>query len=359
MRFEFALVKLLSLGALAALLILAGGVRLALRRQIQPRSIPEILQLPVGFPKPRIPADNPMSVAKTELGRYLFYDKRLSGNQTQSCGSCHQQALAFTDGSAHATGSTGDAHPRSSMSLVNVAYAGVLTWTNPEMRSLEKQVMIPLMGQEPVEMGMPNASELVKRLENDARYRELFAKAFPGEPVTIENATKAIAAFERTIISARSPYDRYYFGRDANAISDSAKRGEALFFTEGVAGCYRCHGGFNMSDTSESEDRPLAQVALHDTAVSDGPQKFKVPPLRNIAVTAPYMHDGSMRTLEEVIDHYAQGGRFSDNTYKDARMIRIPLTDQNKRDLIAFLNALTDDALLHDPRFSDPFAHAN
>jgi cytochrome c peroxidase len=356
MRFEFESVKLLSLAAVAALVIAAGGTRWVLRHKTA-----DPVQVPVGFPKPRIPLDNPMSEAKAELGRYLFYDKRLSGNRTQSCGTCHQQALAFTDGSAHATGSTGDAHPRSSMSLVNVAYAGVLTWMNPDMRSLEKQVMVPLMGEEPVEMGMHGAdAELIKRLEGDARYREMFAKAFPGaQPITVEKVAKAIAAFERTIISARSPYDRYYFGRDSNAISDAAKRGEALFFTETVAGCYRCHGGFNMSDSAESQDRPLAEVVLHDTAVGDGPQKFKAPSLRNIAVTAPYMHDGSMHTLEEVIDHYAQGGRFSANPHKDARMIKIPLSDQNRRDLIAFLNSLTDDAVLHDPRFSDPFAHTN
>ncbi len=354
MHFGFESVAHLKLAAVAAIVILAGGTRWALRHKPA-----NPVQVPLGFPKPRIPADNPMSEAKAELGRYLFYDKRLSGNQSQSCGTCHQQALAFTDGSAHATGSTGDAHPRSSMSLVNVAYAGVLTWTNPEMRSLEKQVMVPLMGGDPVEMGMPSDAELIQRLEKDSHYREMFSQAFPGQPITLENVAKAIAAFERTIISARSPYDRYYFGRDANAISDAAKRGEALFFTENVAGCYRCHGGFNMSDSAESQDRPLTEVVLHDTAVADGPKKFKAPSLRNVAVTAPYMHDGSMKTLEEVVNHYAQGGRFSDNPHKDARMIKIPLSDRNKQDLIAFLNSLTDDALLHDPRFSDPFAKAN
>lgn len=301
-----------------------------------------------------------MSAEKVELGRYLFYDKRLSENRTQSCGTCHQQKLAFTDGSARAAGSTGELHPRGSMSLVNVAYAGVLTWVDPEMRSLEKQILTPLMGTHPVEMGMSSDTELVQRLELDGRYRELFAKAFPGpNPITLENVTRAIAAFERSIISARSPYDRYYFQRQPDAISPAAKRGETLFFSEGVAGCFRCHGGFNFSDATESEDRPLAEVTLHNTAVTEGPQKFKAPTLRNIAVTAPYMHDGSMRTLEEVFDHYATGGRFRGNPHKDPRMIEISLTPRNRQDLLAFLNALTDDALLTDPRFSDPFAPAN
>lgn len=338
--------------AIAALAVAAAGAWWMLRPDH-----PDTVQIPVGFPNPRIPEDNPMNAAKIELGRYLFYDKRLSGNQTQTCGSCHQQALAFTDGAARATGSLGDLHPRGSMSLVNIAYAGVLTWSDASMRSLEKQIMTPLMGADPIEMGMNSETELVKRLESDDRYRKMFAEAFLGpNPITVENTAKAIAAFERTIISARSPYDRYYFQRQVDTISPAAKRGETLFFSDGVAGCFRCHGGFNLSDATESQEYPLGEVVLHDTAVSDGSQKFKAPTLRNIAVTAPYMHDGSMRTLDEVLDHYAAGGRFSENPHKDPRMVKIPLSTQNRHDLLAFLNALTDEELLRDPRFSNPFA---
>ena len=288
-----------------------------------------------------------MSEAKVQLGRRLFYDRRLSANQTQSCASCHQQERAFTDGRARGVGSTGEVHPRGAMSLVNVAYARVLTWTNPEMLSLEAQVLVPLLGDQPIELGGQEA-ELVARLQAGARYREMFSAAFSGAAsITIQNVARAIAAFERTILSARSPYDRYHFGNEVNAITDSAKRGEALFFTDYVAGCYRCHGGFNFSDTSESQ-------SLHNTAVVDGPQKFKAPPLRNIAVTAPYMHDGSIATLEEVLDHYAAGGRVPGNPNKDPRMIPIPLTAQNRTDLLAFLGSLTDEDLLRDARFSNP-----
>jgi len=301
--------------------------------------------LPPGFPTPSVPADNPMSEAKVQLGRRLFYDRRLSANQTQSCASCHQPERAFTDGRAHGVGSTGEVHPRGAMSLVNVAYASVLTWANPEMRSLEEQVLVPLLGTQPVELGMGGReAELLARLQADARYREMFEVAFSSAAsITIPNVARAIAAFERTLISARSSYDRYYFGNEAHAISDSAKRGEALFFTDYVAGCYRCHSGFNFTDK-----------LLHNTAVVEGPQQFKVPPLRNIAVTAPYMHDGSIATLEEVLDHYAAGGRVSGSPNKDPRMIPIPLTSQNRTDLLAFLRSLTDEDLLHDPRFSNP-----
>jgi cytochrome c peroxidase len=335
------LARRLSIAAVVALIALGIAIRWRTRQQQ-----PYAWALPAGFPIPRVPADNPMSEEKVLLGRYLFYDKRLSANQTQSCASCHQQGLAFTDGRAQSLGSTGETHPRSSMTLVNVAYAGVLTWVDPQMLTLEAQALVPLLGVRPVELGMGGQEvELIRRLRADARYRGLFPSVFPGsDPFSVQNVARAIAAFERTILSARSPYDRYYFGGDASALNDSAKRGEALFFTENVAGCYRCHGGFNFSDST-----------AHNTAVEAGAQKFKVPTLRNIAVTAPYMHNGSMATLEEVLDHYAAGGRVANNPDKDARMIQIPLTEQNRKDLLAFLRSLTDDEVARDPRFSDPF----
>src|SRR5580698_400207 len=218
-----------------------------------------VWDLPRGFPKPRVPAANPMSPAKALLGRYLFYDKRMSVNRTQSCASCHRQELAFTDGRATARGATGQDHPRSAMSLVNVAYAGALTWSNPNLRSLEEQALIPMLSEHPVELGLRGReSSLLSQLAADPVYRALFLKAFPDAQgrFSLHNAAKALAAFERTLISARSPYDSYHFGGDRGAISDSAQRGEALFFGDGVAGCFRCHGGFNFSD-----------AAFHNTAL--------------------------------------------------------------------------------------------
>ena len=205
--------------------------------------------LPKGFPRPQAPASNPMTAAKVELGWYLFYDKRLSANGTQSCASCHKQELAFTDGLPRAKGSTGEFHPRSSMSLVNVAYATHLTWANPELDSLEQQALTPMFGVEPVELGLRgHERELLERLSGDPVYRRLFPRVFRDTQsvYTIDNVTKAIAAFERTIVSVRSPYDRYRWGGDLTAISGSAKRGEVIFESSERGRCFQCHSGWNF-----------------------------------------------------------------------------------------------------------------
>jgi len=334
--------------------------------------------LPQGFPKPRVPADNPMSEPKVQLGRYLFYDTRLSVNQSQSCASCHRQELAFTDGRANAIGATGEVHPRSAMSLVNVAYNGVLTWSDPNLLLLEQQVLVPMFSEHPVELGLRGHQEfLLRELRNDEVYRDTFPSAFPEsrDPFTIANIGRALAAFDRSILSARSPYDRYYFGDDTQAISEAAKRGEGVFFTEGVGTCFRCHGGFNFSDTTVYEHSAAARFEYHNTGLYNlsgrftYPEpnlglylhthdladvgKFKAPSLRNIALTAPYMHNGSVATLEEAIQHYASGGRANPN--QDPRLKQINLTPQNRQDLLAFLHSLTDAEVIRDPRFSNPW----
>jgi cytochrome c peroxidase len=321
--------------------------------------------LPKGFPPPPVPASNPMSAAKVRLGRYLFYDTRLSINGSQSCASCHQQKLAFTDGRTVGVGATGESHSRSAMSLVNAAYSAVLTWSNPNMRSLEDQATIPLFGEHPVELGMHGRErELLGHLRAVAVYRELFPLAFPGtrDAFTVANVTRALACFERTIISARSAYDRYHTGGEPDAVSDAVKRGEAVFFTDYEGSCFRCHGGFNFSDAGTARFHntglynpyPAPNLGMFEhTHREEDAGKFKAPTLRNIALTAPYMHDGSIATLEDVVEHYATGGR-TKNPHRDPRMLTIQLTGQNKRDLVAFLRSLTDDELTRDPRFSKP-----
>ena len=337
--------------------------------------------LPKGFPRPTVPADNPMTAAKVELGRYLFYDKRMSMNGKKSCGSCHRQELAFTDGRAHAEGTTGEFHPRGSMSLVNVAYAPLLTWANPALDSLEEQALTPMLGDKPIELGLKgHEQEFLNVLRHDTLYQRLFAEAFPqtGDIYTLQNAIKAIAAFERTIISMRSPYDRYRWGRDLSAISDSAKRGELLFFSSERGGCFQCHGGWNFSvirfegnRDRRREDDPRAgffntgvttylppnRGLYEHTQRADDIGKFQAPTLRNIALTAPYMHDGSLSTLEEVVDHYTAGGKM-DHPNKSRILRPFHLTDGEKRDLIEFLKSLTDEELLHDPRWSNPWNSA-
>ena len=349
--------------------------------------------LPPGFPFPNVPADNPMTKEKVELGRYLFYDKRLSFNQTQSCATCHQQAKAFTDGRAQGLGSTGELHPRGPMSLVNVAYSPVLTWANPLVRTLEKQAQVPLFGDDPIELGMTGKEDvLVERLKSDERYSKLFAAAFPNEtePISMRTVTQAIASFERTILSGDSPYDRYRNGDDSNAISESAKRGEALFFSERLE-CFHCHGGFNFTGSVDYLDKGFAEVEFHNTGLYNlkGPLsypapnlglynfthqdedvgKFKAPTLRNIALTAPYMHDGSVATLEDAIDHYSAGGRTvqsgpnagvgADNPNKSEFVKHFDLTAGERNDVLEFLKALTDTTVLVDPALSDPFAPNN
>jgi cytochrome c peroxidase len=344
--------------------------------------------LPAGFPKPYVPADNPMTAAKVELGRHLFYDARMSVNGKASCATCHRQELAFTDGRAVGVGATGELHSRSAMSLVNVAYSAALTWSNPQMTSLENQALAPMLGNHPVELGLREGDAFLPILRSDVKYQGLFERAFPGETdrFTISNVTKAIANFERSIISARSPYDRYHYDRDDTAISDSAKRGEVLFFDQRLS-CFRCHGGFTFSGATMTERRSERRVEFHNTGLYNlsgalsypAPNvgiyeytkdaadvgKFKAPTLRNVAITAPYMHDGSIPTLEGVLDHYAAGGRTlasgahagngHDNPNKDPLIAGFVLSPQDREDLIEFLKSLTDQELLHDPRFADPF----
>jgi len=343
--------------------------------------------LPAGFPAPDVPADNPITEAKADLGRHLFYDTRLSGNGTQSCATCHEQSRAFTDGRARSVGSTGQLHTRGSMSLVNVVYAQGLTWANPSLTRLEVQALIPMYGDHPVELGLNRSDRWIDVIAKDATYERLFAAAFgtAPHPFTRDRVVQAIATFERTIVSARSPYDHYHFERDDAAISDAAKRGEVLFHSRPLA-CFTCHGGVHFSGSMGSARRP-APVVLHNTGLYNLPGllsypssdaglydvthesadvgKFKAPTLRNIAVTAPYMHDGSVATLEEAIDHYAAGGRTittgpyqgvgHDNPNKSPAINGFSLTREQRADLVAFLNSLTDEAVLRDPRFENPW----
>ncbi|HTD38473.1 MAG TPA: di-heme enzyme [Candidatus Limnocylindrales bacterium] len=346
--------------------------------------------LPVVMPRPVVPSDNPMSEAKAELGRYLFYDKRLSANGSIACATCHQQAHAFSDPRVVPVGVTGEKHPRHAMRLANVAYMPVLTWANPTMRSLEKQALVPMFGEHPVEMGLAGREkQILATLRGDARYPAMFAAAFPGErdPISLGGITRALATFERALISFGSPYDRYRYGGERDAISAAAKRGEALFFGERID-CAHCHGGINFTDNVMHEKLRAPEIAFHNTALyniggtgayppdnrgimelTERPEdmgKFRTPSLRNVAAGGPFMHDGSIATLAGALDHYAAGGRtIASGPYagtgarsplRDTQLARFTLSAAEKRDLLAFLESLTDETFLHDPRFGDPFA---
>lgn len=344
--------------------------------------------LPPGFPKPLVPANNPMTVAKVELGRRLFYDTRMSGNQTFSCASCHEQARAFADARTTAIGSTGELHPRNSMSLANVAYLARFTWANHLLAELETQAPVPMFGDAPVELGLRNMEgTLLARLAAEPLYVASFPEAFPGEvdPITVANVVRALGAFQRTLISGRSPFDHYQRGDEA-AISEAAKRGKDLFDSERLE-CFHCHQGFNLMDSVKHERKPFVEARFHNTglyniggtgaypAANSGLHeltgnpgdmgKFRTPTLRNISLTAPYFHDGSAATLDDVIDHYAAGGRTiatgphagngAQNPFKSSFLIGFTITAEERADLRAFLESLTDEAFITDPRFSNPW----
>ena len=324
---------------LQAGLVLVGALAIAACRQAPappvrpgtPPATPFLWHLPPGIPIPRVPADNPMSDAKVELGRRLFYDTRLSGNGTYACASCHQQALAFTDGKPRAIGSTGATHPRSSMSLTNAAFNATFGWADPTRRSLEAQIAVPMFNEHPVELGLKGREGDVVRRLSEGGDAPLFTAAFPGDvpALTFGNIVKAIAAFERTLVSGDSPFDHYLYRDDRQAITPAAQRGMTLFFSKRLR-CSECHAGFNLSGPVLFAVSDPAAPQFHNTGLYDldgrgaypSPDRglfdqtglpsdlgrFRAPTLRNIAVTAPYMHDGSIATLEGVIAHYARAG---------------------------------------------------
>ena len=272
-----------------------------------------------------------MSAAKVELGRYLFYDKRMSVNGKESCGSCHRQELAFTDGRPRAEGTTGQVHPRSSMSLVNVAYAPLLTWANPTLDSLEEQALIPMLGEEPVELGLKGREqEFLNTLRRDPVYRRLFPQAFPeaamstrskrhtrqlprsnerlsrcGRPTT-DTAGAATRRRSRIRPSEGSCYSHQASAADAFSAMEAGISAQSDS-KEIRIGRWRSRGGF--FNTGVSQYLPPNRGLFEHTQRAEDIGKFRAPTLRNIALTAPYMHDGSLATLEDVIDHYAAGGK--------------------------------------------------
>lgn len=344
--------------------------------------------LPEGFPIPNVPENNPMTQEKVTLGRYLFYDTKLSGNYTTSCASCHLQEKSFTDGLDLAIGSTGEIHPRSSQNLVNVAYNATFAWANPALVTIEQHMRVPMFGEFPVELGITGVEqEVLGRFQADAFYQDLFQQAYPDQedPINFDNIIKAIASFIRTIISGNSAYDLYFQGGDS-ALSESAQRGMDLFFSERFE-CHHCHAGFNFTGSTTHENLQIVEKSFHNTGLYniDGqggyPEpnrgiyeftftdidmgRFRAPTLRNIELTAPYMHDGSIATLEEVIDFYAAGGRIIEtgeyagdgrvNPYKSGFVGGFIITEEEKQDLINFLKSLTDESVLTNPELSDPF----
>lgn len=288
-----------------------------------------------------IPENNPLTKEKIELGKMLYFDRRLSSDGTISCASCHNPKTGFADSSAFSKGVQGKLGTRNSPTVLNSALSGFQFWDG-RAPSLEEQAKGPM--ENPVEMAhtLDKATEKIASIPG---YRPYFEAAFGDEKVTIERIVQAIASFERTLFSGNSSWDRYVYEKDKKALSDSAARGLELF--EGKALCTRCHTGFNLSDGlfhnlgvgMNRKDPDLGRYLVTGKEKDKG--AFKTPTLRDVSRTAPYMHDGSMKTLEEVVDLYDRGGEA--NPWLDPKVQPLHLTAQEKKDLVEFMKSLEGD----------------
>ncbi len=286
---------------------------------------------------------NPMSPARVALGKALFFDPRLSGSQSMSCASCHNPSLGWSDGLPTAIGQGMSKLRRATPTIVNSAYGSVFMWDGRK-HSLEDQALGPIQAKDEMNMDM---TILLERLSTIKGYREMFDHAYPGEGITPDAIAKAIASFERTVVSTNTPFDRWRRG-EQRAVSDAAKRGFELFL--GKADCVACHQGFNFTDEGfhnigvktvdgmKDDDGRYEQLKLRGMKGA-----FKTPTLREVALTAPYMHNGIYTTLEEVVDHYDRGGDVKDNL--DISMRPLKLSTQEKIDLVEFMKTLTSERL--------------
>jgi len=315
---------------------------------------------PVSFSVPgvspmKVPANNPTTQQGVDLGRRLFHDTRLSGDNSMSCATCHQQRFAFSDGgrrfSAGIDGILGNRH---TPALTNVGFATALFW-NGRAPSLEEQARQPVTN--PIEMHT-TWPDVVARLQQDPDYPDLFGAAFGSDTISEDRIVQAIAQFQRSFVSSNSLYDRWRASSQSVAYPDDARRGYFLFFTE-VGDCFHCHNDFAFTI---QEFRDIGLDAVPDSGlagVTGLPQdygKFKIPTLRNVGVSAPYMHDGRFSTLEEVLEHYNSGGHRSPNLDPFIRFGQgLGLTTQQKSDIIAFLHTLTDSTFLDNQELSNPF----
>ncbi|RZL12446.1 MAG: cytochrome-c peroxidase, partial [Hymenobacter sp.] len=329
---------------------------------------PYTLTVPAGFPTPAIPADNPLTNEGVALGRMLFYEKKLSSTETMSCGSCHQQSKAFTDGLAKAVGVDGIANPRGTMSLANVAWSNTLTWDGA-FTTLETQVLKPI--ENTIELHQPLTVGAAK-IQATSTYPPLFLAAFGTRTITNDLVVKALAQFERTLVSGNSRFDKYIATRQG--LNSDELTGLSLYTTHIAprvrgAECFHCHTQPLMSSNYAAQffNNGL-DVTFSDpgrggvTGLAADQGKFVAPTLRNITLTAPYMHDGRFTTLEQVLDHYSDHVQMT-SPGLDVNLLNVSnsqfgthmnLTATEKRQVLAFLKTLTDSTFIADKRFADP-----
>lgn len=320
-------------------LFLAGAVAASVYAEGEMHGI----QFPLGLDAEvfQVPEDNPITPEKIELGKLLYFDKRLSKDGTVSCATCHDPKKGFTDQAQFSTGINGQLGDKNSPTVINSAYHFFQFWDG-RAGSLEEQAKGPI--ENPIEMGNTHEGA-VQNIAAIAGYRPYFQKAFGSEEVTIDKIAQAIATFERTVLSGNSAWDRYVYNKDESALSDAAKRGLALF--EGKALCTKCHVGFNLTDGifhnigigMEKENPDLGRFKV--TKLEKDKGAFKTPILRDLLKTAPYMHDGSEKTLESVVEYYNRGG--NSNPWLDSQMKPLNLSQEEKADLVEFLKSLEGD----------------
>jgi cytochrome c peroxidase len=302
---------------------------------------------PLGLPRVPIPADNPPTERTIALGRKLFFDKRLSLNNSISCASCHNPQQNFADGRPHSLGVGGKSGQRNAPTILNAAYQGSQFWDG-RAKTLEEQVGGPMANT--VEMNQPH-EVAISKLNADPELRRDFEYAFGPGPITLGKLEQAIASFERTLVCGNSPFDRYQYGGDKNALSPAAIRGLAVFKDPKRGNCASCHvigdkyalfsdGLFHNLGVGVNDQGELTDLGRYNETKRESDKgAFKTPSLREVAQTAPYMHDGTLRTLREVVDFYA--GHGNSNPYLDKRISDITLSGRDRQDLIAFLQSLS------------------
>jgi len=306
----------------------------------------ELVTIPQGFPSMPVPENNQLTRERVDLGKRLFFEPKLSRTGDIACASCHKQENAFADPRRLSEGVEGRLGQRNAPPLFNLAWNTSFFWDGGAP-TLEHQIVGPIMN--PLEMDM-SLADVVSRVGSDGTYVRQFEAAYGRKPDS-EGVTKAIASFLRTMVSGDSRYDRFVHG-DPNALSEAQRRGKELFFSE-RAECFHCHTGFNFTNNgfhnngARFDDLDLGREKITEVPSDRG--KFKVPSLRNVAVTAPYMHDGSVATLEGVVARYSKGGEGHPNT--DPTIHPLDLTAQEQADLVAFLRSLTDEAFIADSRY--------
>ena len=305
------------------------------------------LEVPPGFPSMEIPEDNQPSQRRITLGKMLFFDKALSVDSSVSCGSCHFPQLAFSDDKALSLGVNSIPGIRNAPSLGNIGYQKSF-FRDGGVPTLEQQVLAPISDPNEMAFSVPG---VVERMQQNPVYVNFSMKAYGRQPDPFV-LTRAIAAFERTLITGNSDFDKHYYQGVRNVLSDSEKRGLQLFMSSRT-NCSTCHSGFNFTDLS-FRNNGLYEVYTDTgrkriTTFDEDYGKFKVASLRNVELTGPYMHDGSLNTLEEVVEHYNAGGQT--NLYKDPLIRSLNLTLQEKEDIVNFLSTLTDQSFLTNPAF--------